>query len=87
MARDLIEADGLGEYFSHSLGHGVGIEVHEWPRLSQQVEHALPAGATVTIEPGVYLPDRFGIRIEDVIVLRDGGCENLTPLPTDLLVV
>ena len=87
VARDVIAADGLGEYFSHSLGHGLGIEVHEWPRLSQQVEHTLPAGATVTVEPGVYLPERFGIRIEDVIVVREGGCENLTPLPTDLLVV
>ncbi len=87
VARDVIEADGLGEYFTHSLGHGVGIEVHEWPRLSQQVAHRLPAGATVTIEPGVYLPDRFGIRIEDVVVLRDGGCDNLTPLPTDLVVL
>jgi Xaa-Pro aminopeptidase len=86
-ARDPIEAAGLGEAFSHSLGHGVGLDVHEWPRLSQQVEHRLPAGATVTIEPGVYLPGRFGIRIEDVVVLREGGCENLTPLPTDLLVL
>ena len=87
VARDVIEAAGLGEAFSHSLGHGVGIEVHEWPRLSQQVEHRLPVGATVTIEPGVYLPDRFGIRIEDLVVLREGGAENLTPLPTDLMVV
>ena len=87
VARDVIEAAGLGEWFSHSLGHGVGLDVHEWPRLSQQVEHRLPAGATVTIEPGVYLPDRFGVRIEDVVVLREGGAENLTPLPTDLLVV
>ena len=87
VARDVIEAAGLGEWFSHSLGHGVGLDVHEWPRLSQQVEHRLPAGATVTIEPGVYLPDRFGIRIEDVVVLREGGADNLTPLPTDLLVV
>ena len=87
VARDILDAAGLGDAFSHSLGHGVGIDVHEWPRLSQQVEHRLPEGATVTIEPGVYLPDRFGIRIEDVIVLREGGAENLTPLPTDLLVV
>lgn len=87
LARAVIDADGLGEYFTHSLGHGVGIDVHEWPRLSHQVTHVLPAGATVTIEPGVYLPDRFGIRIEDVIVLREGGSQNLTPLPTDLVVV
>ena len=87
VARRVIEADGLGEYFSHSLGHGVGVEIHEWPRLSQQVEHVLPEGATVTIEPGVYVPGAFGIRIEDVVVLHIDGCENLTPLPTDLIVV
>ncbi len=87
VARDVIDDAGLGEAFSHSLGHGVGLDVHEWPRLSQQVEHRLPVGATVTVEPGVYLPDRFGIRIEDVIALREGGADNLTPLPTDLLVV
>ena len=61
--------------------------MHEWPRLSQQVEHRLPAGATVTIEPGVYLAGEFGVRIEDVVVLREDTCENLTPLPTDLLVL
>ena len=87
VARDVLADAGLADAFSHSLGHGVGLDVHEWPRLSQQVEHVLPAGATVTIEPGVYLEGRFGIRIEDVIVLREGGAENLTPLGTDLLVL
>ena len=87
VARDVIDAAGLGEAFSHSLGHGVGLDVHEWPRLSQQVEHRLPENATVTIEPGVYLEGRFGVRIEDVVALREGGCDNLTPLPTDLLVL
>ena len=87
VARSVIENAGLGDAFTHSLGHGVGLDVHEWPRLSQQVEHVLPAGATVTIEPGVYLENQFGIRIEDIVVLREGGCENLTPLPTDLLVL
>lgn len=86
-ARDVIEAAGLGDAFTHSLGHGVGLDIHEWPRVSGRVEHRLPAGATITIEPGVYLPGRFGIRIEDVIVLREGRAENLTPLPTDLLVL
>ena len=87
VARDILVEGGLGDAFSHSLGHGVGYEVHEWPRLSQQVEHVLPAGATVTIEPGVYLSGRFGIRIEDVIVLREGGAENLTTTPKELLVL
>ena len=87
VARSVIELAGFGEAFSHSLGHGVGYEVHEWPRLSQQVEHVLPAGATVTIEPGVYLPGRFGIRIEDILVLRPGGSENLTTAPKELLIL
>ena len=87
VARDILVDGGLGAAFSHSLGHGVGYEVHEWPRLSQQVEHVLPAGATVTIEPGVYLPGRFGIRIEDVIVLREGRADNLTVTPKALLVL
>lgn len=87
VARDVLTEAGLGEAFTHGLGHGVGLDVHEWPRVSNKVEHRLPAGATITVEPGVYLPGRFGIRIEDVIALREGGAENLTPLPTDLLVL
>ncbi|MEM1056724.1 MAG: aminopeptidase P family protein [Bacteroidota bacterium] len=87
LARDVLREHDLATYFSHSLGHGVGLDVHEWPRLSQAVEHVLPEGATVTIEPGVYLPGEFGIRIEDIIAVKEGGCENLTPLSKDLLVV
>ncbi len=86
-ARDVLEAAGLGAYFTHSLGHGIGLETHEWPRLSQRAEDRLPAGAVVTVEPGVYLPERFGIRIEDVVVVRDDGYETLTPLPTGLLIL
>ncbi|WP_412067640.1 aminopeptidase P family protein [Rubrivirga sp. IMCC43871] len=87
VARDVIQAAGLGDAFSHSLGHGVGLEVHEWPRVSAQADDTLPAGATITIEPGVYLDGQFGIRIENVIVLREDGCDDLTPLSTDLVVV
>lgn len=86
-ARDVLDARGFGDYFTHSLGHGVGLDVHEWPRLSKAVEHVLPEGATVTVEPGVYLPGRFGIRIEDVIAITADGHENLTPLAKDLLVL
>ncbi|MEM6328198.1 MAG: M24 family metallopeptidase, partial [Bacteroidota bacterium] len=87
LARDVLTEAGLDNYFTHSLGHGVGLDVHEWPRLSQAVEHTLPVGATVTIEPGVYLPGRFGIRIEDVIALTADGCDNLTPLSKELVVL
>ena len=86
-ARAVLDAAGLGERFSHSLGHGVGTEVHEWPRLSGQVDHMLPAGCTVTVEPGVYLPGRFGIRTENVVVVRDTHAEDLTPLSADLIVL
>ena len=87
VARGVLAEAGLAEFFSHSIGHGVGTEVHEWPRLSGQVRHVLPAGATVTVEPGVYLPGQFGIRIEDVVAVRGEGAENLTPLPTALVVL
>ncbi|OZC02788.1 M24 family metallopeptidase [Rubricoccus marinus] len=87
LARGVLDDAGLAEYFTHSLGHGVGLDVHEWPRLSSAVQHVLPEGATVTIEPGVYVPDRFGLRIEDIIALTSTGCDNLTPLAKDLLVL
>ena len=86
-ARGVIEAAGYGDAFPHSLGHGVGLQTHEWPRLSQRVEDVLPAGAAVTVEPGVYLLGQFGVRIEDLVVIRDGGCENLTTTPKTLLVL
>lgn len=87
IARAALAEAGLADYFSHGLGHGVGLDVHEWPRLSYQVDHTLPPNAVVTVEPGVYVPDRFGIRIEDLVVAREGGPEILTRTPKDLLVV
>lgn len=86
-AREVIEEAGFGEYFSHGLGHGVGLQVHEWPRLSYHVDHTLPEGAVVTVEPGIYLPERFGVRIEDLVVARKGGPEVLTRTPKSLLVL
>lgn len=87
MARGVISEGGYAEYFSHGLGHGLGLQIHEWPKVSYHVEHVLPEGAAVTIEPGIYLPDKFGVRIEDIIVLREDGCENLTGARKDLVVL
>jgi Xaa-Pro aminopeptidase len=89
VARALIEEAGHGERFGHGLGHGVGLEVHEGPRLSRSAkeDERLRAGNVVTVEPGVYVPGEFGVRIEDLVVVRDGGPEVLTPFPKGLVVL
>ncbi|PSQ95754.1 MAG: aminopeptidase P family protein [Bacteroidetes bacterium SW_9_63_38] len=85
-ARDVIENAGMGNYFSHGLGHGIGLQVHEWPRVSHTVDDELPSGACVTIEPGIYVPEKgFGVRIEDIVVLQPEGCMNLTRTDKSLL--
>lgn len=81
VARGIIEQAGYGERFGHGLGHGVGLEVHEGPRLSRLSESTLAAGMVVTVEPGVYLPGRFGIRIEDLVLVTADGHEVLNGLP------
>ena len=88
-ARQVIDAAGHVEHFGHGLGHGVGLEVHEGPRLSQRADESaeLEAGTVVTVEPGVYLPGEFGVRIEDLVVVTPDGCEILTSLTKELTVV
>ena len=87
VAREMIAEAGHGERFGHGLGHGVGLEVHEAPTLSARAEGELVAGNTVTVEPGVYLPGAFGVRIEDLVVVTDGGCEVLSGFPKTLATV
>jgi Xaa-Pro aminopeptidase len=86
-AREVIEAAGHGDEFGHGLGHGVGLEVHEAPRLARSDESTLPAGAVVTVEPGVYVPGRFGVRIEDLVVVGEDGPEVLSSVGKDLITV
>jgi Xaa-Pro aminopeptidase len=87
VARSIIAAAGFGDRFGHGLGHGAGLLVHEAPRLSTESTDTLAAGNVVTVEPGVYLPGHGGIRIEDIVIVGDDGCEVLTPFTKELVTV
>lgn len=85
IVRDVIKEYGYGDYFIHSTGHGVGLEIHEWPRVSQADETVLKPGMVITVEPGIYLPKLGGVRIEDTIVITENGARRLTRTERELI--
>ena len=87
VSREIIRNKGYGDYFGHGLGHGVGVEIHELPSLNSTGEIILQEGHVVTVEPGIYLPGEFGVRIEDMAVVTKDGCENLTICEKKLIVL
>lgn len=86
-ARNVIEDAGYGDYFGHGFGHGVGVEIHEAPNASSRNETPLPVGAVISAEPGIYLPGKLGVRIEDVLIITEAGCVDITHAPKELLVL
>ena len=86
-ARKVIDDAGYGKYFGHATGHGVGLDIHESPAVSYRGNEILRAGMIITDEPGIYLPDRFGVRIEDMLCVTDTGYENFVSLPKELIIL
>jgi Xaa-Pro aminopeptidase len=87
VARDYIASHGYGDYFGHGIGHSLGRAIHETPALNARSDAVLEENMVVTIEPGIYLPGRFGVRIEDLLVIKDGGCVNLTSATRDVVII
>lgn len=85
LARDVIQKAGYGAYFGHGLGHSVGLKIHEKPALSRKEENVLKPGMIETVEPGIYIPDFGGVRIEDMVVITEDGIKNLTGSPKELI--
>lgn len=85
IARDVIKNAGYGEFFGHSTGHGVGLDIHEEPNVSPKSKTILSSGMIITVEPGIYLPNEFGVRIEDMVCVTKNGCTNLTSAPKKLI--
>lgn len=85
IARDVITEAGYGEAFGHSLGHGVGMNIHETPNAAPSSKHIFKQNMIVTVEPGIYLPDEFGVRIEDFVIIKENSCENMTLAKKNLI--
>lgn len=87
VCRDIIIEEGYGEYFGHGTGHGVGLEIHEEPRVSPKGNTILAPGMIITVEPGIYLPDKFGVRIEDTVLVTEEGYETFAHISKDLIII
>ena len=87
LSKKIIGDAGYGDYYNHGLGHGVGIDIHEEPVLAPRNARPLVAGNVVTVEPGIYLPGRLGVRSEDVVVLTEDGCTDITRAPKELVIL
>lgn len=87
VARSIIRQAGYGDYFGHGLGHSLGLEIHEPPNFNANCKSPIPAGAVLSVEPGIYLPGKLGVRIEDVVWLEEGGCRVLTKSEKKLIVL
>ncbi len=86
-AREVITKAGYGAYFGHGYGHSIGMECHEMPSCNPGGSRTMEAGMVASAEPGIYLPGKFGVRIEDLVIFREGGCENITNSPKNLIIV
>jgi Xaa-Pro aminopeptidase len=86
-ARKVIEDAGYGRFFGHGYGHSLGLEIHESPNANTRETSPLPVGAMVSAEPGIYIPGQFGVRIEDVVRMEEGGCTDITRSPRELIIL
>ena len=87
VARKVITDAGYGPYFGHGYGHGLGLEIHEQPNTNPGNPNPMPAGAICSAEPGIYLPGKFGVRIEDVVIITEEGAIDITKSPKELIVI